>query len=303
MKRAEPTLRGETDRPEKALAEEHRTGSLGPECTKWDTPGMRLRLLCLALVAGCETGELHFREVEPASAALPPSPEGASGAAPTAETPEPPKNVGPQGMTDAGPDCATATSIIAASLSAGPACTAIVRVASTTMVPLGWQVWCGDAKSNSDPLALVAPQLANAHPGSFVEITHGAPEPWVVFAAPLDFGGLGIVSTHTGGLVFAGSVEHMGYQKIRYPQTWRSAAELSSGCDPLPKPPLQGWLWSQVAGDPAKALDVVWSTALPRAVTKSEVPVAYVVGYPNAFAPGPGWDGPDWLVVVESSRE
>jgi hypothetical protein len=124
----------------------------------------------------------------------------------------------------------------------------------------------------------------------------------VLFAEPSDFGGLGIVSSHTGALVFAGAVEWMGAGNISYPTTWRSATELGSGCAPLPMPPLRGWRWSEMKDNRAEALEVVWSTALPRTVTKSEVALVYVVGYARTV----GFLNPnsaEWLVVIESNRE
>jgi hypothetical protein len=202
-------------------------------------------------------------------------------------------------------DCTAASGTLAASIGAGSACTSLVRVDYTTLAPLGWQVWCGDAKATDEKTAqaLLAPELPAEPPlDHYVTVSSGPANPWLLFASPGDFGGLGIVSARTGALVFAGSIEWMGSGEITYPATWRSPTDLGRGCAPSPRPELRGWRYVEMNDDRAKALDVVWSTALPGAVTKSEVPLAFVVGYARSV----GLLDPrsaEWLVVIESNRE
>lgn len=190
----------------------------------------------------------------------------------------------------------------------GRDCTAIVRLSYTTVTPLAWQVSCGMGSGTTERGAreLLAPHVAPSTTLDQYKLVSKPPlEPFVFFHAPGDSGGIGVVSSRTGELAFAGGIVWAGRGEIAMPTNFRPAHELGTHCGP---PATVVTAEGFVPGDEMKdervrALVAVMRTALPWTLRAMGWAASYyVVGYPRTvglFAP----DAAEWIVVIDASPD
>jgi hypothetical protein len=168
-----------------------------------------------------------------------------------------------------GAECGDAAQQIAATLT-DHACTTVVRLAAASLSPKAWQVVCGKYAFTDEAGARAAAESATGFGQAGTLLGGPAPEDvWVLWEAPLDFGGVGVVSARSGLAVFGGGIVWAGSGEISFPKDWRDAQLLGFGC-PSNAP---GWPSSRgfdlQDGTPLdsavvdQALAVVWSSALP----------------------------------------
>lgn len=187
------------------------------------------------------------------------------------------------------------------------ACATIVRVSYGGTKVLGWQIRCdvpGPLSESSARMELgpyVAPPTRLA---DYKWVTTSSPDPWVLFHAPSDFGGVGVGSFHTGKLLFAGGVVWSGRGDITFPSTFRPGSELDMTCAAT------SFSWvpryfttASEMGDVAVSIaGVVYQSPLPHALKKRHSSLhAWVLGYARTvgvFDPA----GAEWIVVVESTK-
>jgi hypothetical protein len=168
-----------------------------------------------------------------------------------------------------GDDCGTAAKQIASSLT-DQACTTIVRLAYTSLAPKGWQVVCGKYAFVDEATARATAESATGFGQSGALLGGPAPEDeWVLWEAPGDFGGVGVVSARSGLAVFGGGIVWDGAGQISHPGDWRDAASLGFGCasSGLGYLPARGFDLqsggSLDASAVSSALSVVFASALP----------------------------------------
>jgi hypothetical protein len=168
-----------------------------------------------------------------------------------------------------GDDCGTAAKQIASSLT-DQACTTIVRLAYTSLAPKGWQVVCGKYAFVDEATARATAESATGFGQGGALLGGPTPEDeWVLWEAPGDFGGVGVVNARSGLAVFGGGIIWMGSGQISHPSDWRDAASLGFGCGSsgLGYLPARGFDLqsggSLDASAVSSALSVVFSSALP----------------------------------------
>jgi hypothetical protein len=179
-----------------------------------------------------------------------------------------------------------------------------VRLSYTTLRPLVWHMSCGTPEAITEDTArmLLAPHIPPIM--SSIEqyrVVASPPDPWVFFASPGDFGGVGVVS-RLGRVVFAGGIVWSGAGDITFPSSgYRNAAELGSGCALSDRPSAGRFIPSPEMTDAADAaLDVVWSTALPRALTRVHgITGSFALGYPRTVG-SLNPETAEWIVMLES---
>jgi hypothetical protein len=175
----------------------------------------------------------------------------------------------------------------------------------------GFQIFCG---AEEFPDEATARATAQAEIGLGVGELISGPDPsdeWVFFAPHSDWRDIAFVSARTGLAVFGGSTAYYGGVPDTYPSDWRPAADIGPGCIPtVDAPPPEARGFESDLGDPlpgedvALALDLVWHTALPDALSAGgrvfpsmvlfHMPVAYPV--PDDASPT------EWVVLVNSGR-
>ncbi len=202
--------------------------------------------------------------------------------------------------------CADATAALAVEMYAEiGACTATVRLDHESLEILGFALLCGPYSYADEATARATAQLDTGYGQGGTLLGPGNPEDQYVFwEAPGDFGGAAVVSVRTGLTSFGGSIVWDGMGAITYPTSWRSPAELASGCPAVtPTNITTGYDLvtggALVAGDVAAALAVVEDTALPAAFWQGGyVFDAVVVRYPpsvGVFDPGVA----EWIVLLD----
>lgn len=184
-------------------------------------------------------------------------------------------------------------------------CSGVVRLDYDSMAILGWQLVCGSYRAVTEADARAQAQ-ADAGFGSGGSMLN-APDPedeFVFLEPPGDFGGAAAVSARNGKTVFGGSIVWMGTGEIIWPETWRPAEDLGSGCPRHPGT-VSARGYSLAAGevpvetsDITAAVGVVWDTALPMGMaTSGYVFDAVVILYARsvgAFDP----TSAEWIVVL-----
>ncbi len=204
-------------------------------------------------------------------------------------------------------DCDAAASAIAGRTLTGGACTSVVRLDYATLAPEGYQILCGAYAKLVEADARATAQ----HDTGFGQggVLLGGPDPtdaWLFYESPGDFGGVGVVSVVTGLSVFGAGIVWMGKGDVTWPKTWDPPGELGSQCaDPLLlPPPARGWDLAQGAPLPddevARAVNAVWSTALPAGLAKTSYFFdAVVLMYPPTVG-GVDPSVAEYVVLVDS---
>jgi len=200
-------------------------------------------------------------------------------------------------------ECAAAADSITRLVTA-PACTAVVRLDYQSLAPKGWNVRCGPATTPTERAAKasLAPHVSFPPFDSYEPQPSADPFPFAFGSFWGDWFGFGLVSRQTGFVAFAGTTVHMGPGDISFPKEWRDAAELAGSCTAQPLPPVETLGTGAETKDAgAAALAVVFSTALPRALSTSGRLRDVVV---LAYARTVGMFDPttaEWIVIVESA--
>jgi hypothetical protein len=214
---------------------------------------------------------------------------------------------GAKGCTwpDAGLDCQGAMQLVAGQMKA-MACTTVVRVAYDSLGLLGYQVLCGGFTKLDEAKARAVAQ-ADTGFGLNAESLAG-PDPADVFVfrqPPWDFGGVGVVSAHTGLSVFGGSIVWSGTGAITWPVTPWQPPGLMGGpeCAVAMWPSWRGFDLSEGAYTDAAAqlaLQAAWNTALPAGIsTLQYITEAVVLLYPRTVGKFNGANA-EWIVLLNS---
>jgi len=204
-----------------------------------------------------------------------------------------------------GLSCEEAVRRIARESSLVGSCTGVVRLRYTDRSPIGWQLICG-------PYSRVSEQKARRQAASETGLAIGGllgnPKNdgvYLFYRQPADFGSIAVVSSRSGLTLFGGSIVWDGRGEIVYPPSWRAPRDLGEHCEPLNRRiPLSGYdlrggrpLSAELA---QAALQVVWSTALPRGLaTSGYLFEAVVLLYPRsvgAFDP----QSAEWIVLLNA---
>lgn len=189
----------------------------------------------------------------------------------------------------------------------GQACTVVVRLDYLTLVPLGYQIFCGPRATLTEEEARSRAMLDTGF--TYLPDTLNPPNPedeWIFTFPVADFGSEVAVSADTGLTVFGATTVWMGSGDVEYPIAWRDPAELGSGCSPAGGIPtyrsydLTG-ISPPPSFEPEVALDVVLQTAVPAAFwSRGAVFDAVVLRYPRAMGgPEPFYEPTaEWIVLV-----
>jgi hypothetical protein len=189
----------------------------------------------------------------------------------------------------------------------GQACTVTVRLDYLTLVPLGYQVFCGPRATLTEEEARSRAMTDTGF--TYLPDTLNPPNPedeWI-FAFPIvDFGSEVAVSADAGLTVFGATTVWAGHGDIRYPSSWRDPVDLGSGCSPAGGiPASRDYDLCGVSSPPPldihAPLDVVLQTAVPAAFwSHGAVFDAVVLRYPRTVGgPDPFWaPTSEWIVLV-----
>jgi hypothetical protein len=189
--------------------------------------------------------------------------------------PEPPRDAAPSlADAEARPaDCDGLADRLVAEMSPGVgSCTAVVRLDYTSLKIISHAFVCGkyasvdEASARQSANAVPLPTLSK--PGAGTLLSGNTPtDQWLFYTYPGDFGGVALVSTHTGLATFVASINWMGGGDILHPKTW-STTDLGKGCNtPAPR----GTRFFNLTGGQVTDLNmleashIVLSTALPTA--------------------------------------
>jgi hypothetical protein len=209
---------------------------------------------------------------------------------------------------DAGVDCDTAISGVALLVNQH-ACTAVVRVSFQTFALLGYQLICGGFASIDEGKARIVAQ-ADAGFGQNGDALAGAnPSDVFVFRQPPgDFGGVGVVSAHTGLSVFGGSIIWAGSGEITWPKTpWGGPNGMGGPDCALSMWPK--WRGFDLAGENVytdalaqQALQTAWNTAVPAGLAKKQsITEAVVLLYPRSVGVFNPFTA-EWIVLINSQQ-
>jgi hypothetical protein len=186
-----------------------------------------------------------------------------------------------------GPECGDATAAIGAEIAKFASCTAVVRLRHGSLVPLGWQLVCGEYGATSEESArAIAEEVTGFGAGGALLGGKAPADEWVFWDEPLDLGGVGVVSARSPFAVFGGGVIWDGQGEITHPLEWRDAAELGFACaNSTPQVPARGL--HLASGEPLSpgelepALSAVYASALPAGLAAAhDVFDALVLLYP-----------------------
>ncbi|MCB9734479.1 MAG: hypothetical protein H6745_17990 [Deltaproteobacteria bacterium] len=177
---------------------------------------------------------------------------------------------------DASAACETARDALAGTLYAKQqAFSVIVRLDHDTRAVLGYAIVAGAYAHVDESMARAAAQSATGFGSSGQNLAGADPaDDWVFYESPGDFGGVGVVSAHSGLAVFGGGIVWSGAGDITHPASWSPASELASGC------PASGGLGT------TRGFDLVTGGALPAADVKAATDVVLTTAVPSAV-----WQG------------
>ncbi|HEY2904030.1 MAG TPA: hypothetical protein VGL59_25810 [Polyangia bacterium] len=218
------------------------------------------------------------------------------------------------GAADVPHNCATESAALALALHAIPSaeCTAVVRVDYQSFAIFGYQLICGPKATVTEAQARATANTDTGYGASAdTAPALNPPDPadeYVFFQAPNDLGGAAAVSARNGQTVFGGGVVFAGKGDIKYPATWKPAADLGSNClraEGIPSSRGRAVGADATTTGIAAAIDAVSGTAIPAAMWRSgrvidAVVLAYarsvgiVNGGANTFADA------EWIVLVNS---
>lgn len=203
-------------------------------------------------------------------------------------------------------DCTSAILAIKAQMAGVLACTSVVRLDYQTLAIKGVRFLCGAYAAPTEAQARATAQADTGYGQSGQLLSGATPmDEFVFYTQPLDLGGVGVVSAQSGMSVFGGSIVWLGGGQITYPTSFEPGSNLASGCtNTTPEPSARGWDLRDgtplSTADVKAALDVVWGTALPDALTQvGGVFDAVVLLYPptmGVFDPNVA----EWIVMVNS---
>jgi hypothetical protein len=218
------------------------------------------------------------------------------------------------GATDVLHNCGTESAALALALHAIPSaeCTAVVRVDYQSFAILGYQLICGPKATVTEAQARATANTDSGYGASAdTAPALNPPDPadeYVFLESHGDPGGAAAVSARNGLTVFGGGVVFAGKGDIKYPATWKPAADLGSNClraEGIPS--ARAWAVGAdvTATGIAAAIDAVAGTALPAAMWRSgRVIDAVVLAYarsvgivstsPNNFS------NAEWIVLINS---
>lgn len=193
-----------------------------------------------------------------------------------------------------------------AELVTADACAALVRFTYETAENVGWQVRCDAPAPFTEASARMelAPYIApSTKVSDYAWTTTPAPDPWLLFRSPGDFGGVGIGSFASGKLLFAGGVVWNGRGDIAYPKSFRPASELAMDCGAFGTASPRKFIASGEMKDTSDSAvgRVLRSPLLYGFLKKHSKLNAWVLGYPRTV----GILDPksaEWIVVVESRK-
>ncbi len=204
-----------------------------------------------------------------------------------------------------GSSCAALGDAILVEVTGAGSCSATVRFDYQSYRALGFQISCHPT-APPDIKQAFATAEADTKLQLAESLTEKAPkDDFVFYRAPIDFGGVAVVSARSGLTVFGAGIVWDGHGDILYPTTFRPASRLGPGCgskkfdvaargfDLRSKASLDAF-------DIGKAIDAANGTVLPEAMAQGgHLRDAMVLLYPPAvglFDP----KSAEWVVVLNS---
>jgi len=192
------------------------------------------------------------------------------------------------------------------------ACTAVMMVDYITHEYEGFEINCGDRIEVRDEDARWSAYAVTGGWGGpdDLDLVNSADVDglYIYVDYPCDVGGMAVVSTSTGLVVFGGSIGWMGTGHVRVPESWRDPDESGQDCSSgggipayrVTEPFEVEELLSERDG--MHALDIADRTALMTAMRDhGEITNAVVLRYPRSvgeFSPPEA----DWIVMVNWIR-
>ena len=191
--------------------------------------------------------------------------------------------------------CDSQVSAIAEEIPLEGSCSVVIRIASGRLA--AWQILCGEYADVTESSARSSTQGTTGGGGGGMLNPVDPPDAYVFYSAPLDFGGVAVVSARTGLGLFGAGIVWVGEGSIHYPREWRAPKSLEENCFPFEGDiPWRSYNLITESGPPASTieafLDIVRRTPLPEALeTRGELLDAVVLFY------SPGIPG-DWEIIV-----
>jgi hypothetical protein len=191
-------------------------------------------------------------------------------------------------------------------LSATPVCSGVIRLRTSTIGAVGYQLLCGArAASVDEATARTTAQQDTKVTNSARTLNPTSPtDAFVFYDPPADTGAVAVVSAITGATLFGGTTIWSGTGSVDFPATWRSGDELNVGCGASPTwPAVRGYDLrsgsSLSEADQTQALALAGETALVSAMaTLGTLDNVVVLRYPPSTGYAGSEANDEWVVVV-----